>query len=137
MFPAFCLFAFLASSHWLWWIPVVLFGTAFFTNPTLFPFGPKASASKIHDLGGFDFKMIQVTGPTLYPNPGGIVVQPSLFGLQSLEWWMPVCSSNGAHDLSMDTTGNIHVFVSSTGAEVANNTDLSGEKIFLLGAGLR
>jgi hypothetical protein len=117
-------------------------GTLFanpFTNPKQFPtsFAQPASAEKVHDLGGFDFHFISVVGPASYTNPGGIPITASLFGLRALEWAVPVVCTNGAHDLAMDITGNVHVFVSSTGAEVANAVNLSGESYFILGAGIR
>src|SRR5579872_3854922 len=87
---------------WLMWA-----GTKFanpFTNPVQFPlsFAQTSSAEKIHDLGGFDFHFIKVTGPVSYSNPAGIPITANLFGLRSLEWAVPVVCTNGAHDLSMD-----------------------------------
>jgi hypothetical protein len=122
---------------WFMWA-----GTLFanpFTGPVKFPlsFAKAASQEKVHDIGGFDFSLISVVGPVSYSNPGGIPVTPSLFGLRSLEWWTPTVGTNGAHDISMDAAGNIHIFVSTTGAEVANAVNLSGESYFLLGAGIR
>jgi hypothetical protein len=122
---------------WLMWA-----GTLFanpFTNPIQFPlsFNQPSSREKVHDIGGFDFHFIQVTGPVSYSNPGGIPITASLFGLRALEWAVPVVCSNGAHDVSMDTSGNVHVFVSTTGVEVANAVNLSGEVYFILGAGVR
>jgi hypothetical protein len=110
------------------------------TSPVRFPNGPVASQEKIHDLGGFDFKLLKITGPTAYANPGGIALttNPALFGLRQIEWVIPVCGSNPAHDLSyIDSTGAMHVSVSSTGVEVANNTNLSGEFFYILAAGIR
>jgi hypothetical protein len=110
------------------------------TSPILFPNGPIASREKVHDIGGFDFKMLKITGPTSYANPGGILLttNPALFGLRVLEWVLPVVCSNGAHDLAyVDATGTLHVFVSTTGVEVANGVNLSGDFYYLLAAGLR
>lgn len=122
---------------WLMWA-----GTLFanpFTNPKQFPtsFAQPASAEKIHDLGGFDFHFISVVGPVSYSNPGGIPITANLFALRALEWAVPTVCTNGAHDLAMDLNGNVHVFVSTTGAEVANGVNLSGESYFILGAGIR
>ena len=111
-----------------------------FTLPVLFPTAsPKAaSQEKIHELGGFDFKVLQVTAPSAYPNPAGIPCPASLFGLRSLEWVLPVCTLLGLRELTLDpATGNIHAFVGTTGLEVANGVDLSADKFFLLAAGLR
>jgi hypothetical protein len=122
---------------WLMWA-----GTLFanpFTGPVKFPlsFAKASSQEKVHDIGGFDFALISVVGPVSYSNPGGIPVTASLFSLRALEWWTPTVCTNGAHDVAMDATGNIHVFVSTTGAEVANGVNLSGESYFILGAGIR
>lgn len=111
-----------------------------FTAPKQFPssFAQAASAEKVHDLGGFDFHVIQVTPPTQYPNPAGIPCPASLFACRSMEWVMPICTKLGLRDLAFDpATGNIHAFVSSTGVEVANGVDLSADLFFLMGAGIR
>jgi hypothetical protein len=84
--------------------------------------------------------MLKITGPTSYANPGGIALttNPALFGLRAVEWVLPICGSNPAHDLSyVDSTGAMHVSVSSAGVEVANTTNLSAEFYYLLAAGIR
>jgi hypothetical protein len=118
----------------------LLGGTIIFGSPAFFPysFNSPSSQEKVHDLGGFDVKFIRVAGPTSYPNPAGIVLTPSVFGLRAIEWSCPAGCSNGAHDMAIDgVNGNIHVIVSSTGLEIANATNLSGEFFFFLVAGLR
>jgi len=110
------------------------------SSPIQFPNGPVASREKIHDLGGFAFVMLKITGPASYPNPGGIALttNPGLFGLRVVEWVLPICGSNPAHDLSyVDSTGAMHVSVSSTGIEVGNTVALNGEFYYLLAAGIR
>lgn len=121
-------------------------GTIFlnpFTAPKQFPtsFAQAASAEKIHDLGGYDFHVLQVTGPASYTNSGvyatsGIPITAGLFALRTLEWVLPLCCSVGGFTLQFDpATGNVHVM--ALGVEVANATNLSGSFFFLLGAGLR
>jgi hypothetical protein len=118
----------------------LLGGAIIFGSPTFFPysFNSPSSQEKVHDLGGFDVKFIRVAGPSSYPNPAGIVLTPGVFGLRAIEWSCPAGCSNGAHDMAIDgVNGNIHVIVSSTGLEIANATNLSGEFFFFLVAGLR
>lgn len=111
-----------------------------FTAPVLYPtsFNKAASQERIHELGSMDLKVLQVTGPSAYPNPAGIPCPASLFGLRALEWVLPVCNKAGTREYTLDpATGNIHAFVGTTGAEVANGVDLSADLVFLLAAGIR
>ena len=121
---------------------------ALFTNPKQFPtsFMQPGSAEKIHDLGGFDFHLIQVNGPTAYNNTGvfatsGIPITPGLFNLRALEWAMPQVANAGYTLVFDPATMNVHVFQSAGAAgphaEVANNTNLSAVLFFILGAGVR
>jgi hypothetical protein len=128
---------------WFLWAGTMFLNPA--TNPKLFPtsFAQASSAEKIHDLGGFDFKLAQLTGPASYTNSGvyatsGVPMTPSLFGLRALEWVVPICVATGGYDLQFDpATGNVHFVVSSTGAEAANAVNLSGVLFFVLCAGIR
>lgn len=111
-----------------------------FTAPVQYPtsFNKAASQERIHELGSMDFKVLQVTGPSAYPNPAGIPCPASLFGLRSLEWVLPVCNKVGTREYTLDpATGNVHAIISLTGVEVGNGVDLSADFIFFLAAGLR
>ncbi len=130
------------------WRYVLFAGTLFLnpaTNPKQFPtsFAQAASAEKIHELGGCDFHVLQLTGPASYTNSGtyatsGVPITPGLFGLRALEWVLPICVASGGYDLQFDpATGNVHFIVSSTGLEAANAVNLSAILFFVLAAGVR
>lgn len=72
-------------------------------------------------------RVVKLTGDTLYPT-GGYAIAAGDLKLGVIEYFPPVVLSNGSavrigvYDYS---TGKLQLFVPNTGAEVANNTDLS------------
>jgi hypothetical protein len=90
---AFLLIAAVVAHPWISLLLALslLGGAIIFGSPSFFPysFNSPSSQEKVHDLGGFDVKFVRVAGPSSYPNPAGIVLTPSVFGLRAIEWSCP------------------------------------------------
>lgn len=99
---------------------------------------------RLPGIGGYDLRVIKVTGDASYPT-GGYAVTPALFGFtrfatDELGTGLPPVAGNYAilgdaggnpYSVINPANGNLQLFVATTGVEVANTTSETGFSAFL------
>lgn len=80
----------------------------------------------------------KVVGPTSYANPGGQTIYANSFGLRAFQSVTASMSVSGTYygqwqpkSADPNTQAVIHWFVTATGVEVANTTNLSAETLIV------
>lgn len=93
-------------------------------------------------LGELFVSMADINGPASYTNGTGNAVSPQNFGLQTFKFATGGISTDGTTGIEFKTISGpgatsiiARFYVVSTGAEVANATDLSGKTFRVMALG--